>query len=408
MQHIENDMDDLFRNASEKYRLKPAEDNWDKIKPQLTEKPGPVTTNTKKTGRLLIIGLLIILSVGGFIKYYHDAAEIALHKPLTKNIDDKTSAAEKKPSEKQKSISKKQNKQSLVTGNEYLKQNKFAISSSYNTKQYGILMVDNNAAKELFTALKNDTAENLLIEKIKTADDKSNQHITEKMLQSKAGIQLKENNSINSSIRKNKLIINEMRQKFYLAIIAGPSYNQVKYQGFEKPGFAAGIKAGYYLNKRIAVEAGFLFSKKNYSSDGKYFSMKHVGASMPQGMEVLSLKGSSSIFEIPVHLKYDLMQKNKSNVFLSAGISSYILTNEKNNYHTMLNGVKQDMTSVYKKSRSYFAASIDASAGYEYKINNYNTIRFQPYIQIPFKGTGVGSMPVMSAGVHFGFTHFTR
>ncbi|MEP6845933.1 MAG: hypothetical protein ABI861_08010, partial [Panacibacter sp.] len=135
-----------------------------------------------------------------------------------------------------------------------------------------------------------------------------------------------------------------------------------------------------------------------------YFSMDKVGATMPTGMNVLSLEGSSSTLEIPLKIRYNVIQKKKSNIFSSAGITSYVLINEKNNYLTQLNGTKQNILSSYKKSSGYFAAAINLSLGYEYKTGKKSSIRVEPYAQIPLKGIGVGALPVMSAGVHVGFT----
>ena len=111
----------------------------------------------------------------------------------------------------------------------------------------------------------------------------------------------------------------------------------MKYQELRKPGFDIGIIAGYDLNNKMSVETGLLFAKKNYFSDGKYFSMNKVGATMPAGMNVLSLEGSTGMLEIPLKVKYNIATKYKSNIFSSAGITSYVLISEKNNYLTQLN-----------------------------------------------------------------------
>lgn len=185
-------------------------------------------------------------------------------------------------------------------------------------------------------------------------------------------------------------------------IVAGPQLNEVRSQGMGRTNLSIGILGGYQFSKRFVIETGILFSKKAYFSDGKYFHMKNSDPSMPSDMKVMTIDGRSHVFEIPVKLRYNLVAKPKSLVFSAIGFSSYILTKEKNDYVTMRNGNLGQMTSNYKDVNRYIAATFNLSAGYEHKLGKRNSIRLEPYIQIPVKGIGVGSMPVTSAGLHIG------
>jgi hypothetical protein len=212
----------------------------------------------------------------------------------------------------------------------------------------------------------------------------------------------------NSEDSQSALIRERGQQKnkhgLYAGVVLGPALNEVKSQGLKKMGFDIGIIAGYQLNGKLSIETGLLFAKKYYFSDGKYFNPGKTNASMPASMKVLSLEGSSAVIEVPVKLKYDVLQINKVNLFTSAGVSSYLLTKEKNKYRALLNGTEQNITSTYKKGSRYFAAAVDLSVGYERKIGKFTSIRIEPYLQIPLKGIGVGAMPVMSSGLHLGIT----
>jgi hypothetical protein len=196
--------------------------------------------------------------------------------------------------------------------------------------------------------------------------------------------------------------IHKTGQRFYWGIVAGPQFNEVKHQGMKKAGMEGGVLIGYKLKERLALESGILFSKKYYFSEGKYFDMGKMGSSMPPDMKILSLQGSSSVFEIPVRLKFDLVKKNDKRLFVTGGVSSYLLVQEKNDYHTMMNGTEDDMTASYKKAGSYAAAALHLGAGYEQKLSKRNYLRIEPYIQVPIQGIGVGAMPVTSAGLRIG------
>jgi predicted GNAT family acetyltransferase len=65
------------------------------------------------------------------------------------------------------------------------------------------------------------------------------------------------------------------------------------------------------------------------------------------------------------------------------------------------------MTGSYKNNCRYIAVMANIGAEYNYKTGKHTLIRIEPYIQIPLKGIGIGSMPVMTAGLHVGFMRFT-
>ena len=48
------------------------------------------------------------------------------------------------------------------------------------------------------------------------------------------------------------------------------------------------------MKQKHQLETGLLLNKKNYFSDGKYFSMDKIGTTMPEGMEVMSLKEAAA------------------------------------------------------------------------------------------------------------------
>ncbi len=404
-------MDDLFRKAADDYPLKTGKSDWDKIAPALQSSPVvPVATKRsnrkKRTGLLLLLFISLLTAGGVFVNRIGNKKEVATaEQHLAKNnesnaVTETTGIDEKLNTEKLNAATLK-------------------YSSQQKKRDATVLFVDNTTAvKE-----KRNNSSSPIIEISQTVPT-TNRHTVkdDAVAQSnEPGITISNPASStiaagNNDIEQKENIVmpgttNEKPAKlpaqhgFYLGLIAGPAFSEVKSQGLKKPGLDIGIIAGYRFNDKVSVETGLLLTKKNYFSDGKYFSMNKVGPSMA-GMEVMSLDGYSNMLEIPVKLNYSLWQKNKSNIFSSGGISSYIITHEKNDYVILFNGAQQNMTGLYKKSSGYFAASMNISIGYEYKIGKSVNIRAEPYLQIPLKGVGIGSMPVMSSGLRIGISKF--
>ncbi len=198
------------------------------------------------------------------------------------------------------------------------------------------------------------------------------------------------------------------RKGFYLSLEGGFQLNQVKGQGFNAAGFSGGFTAGFQLNKRIAAETGLSWSQKHFQTDGRYFDMSKAGSGMPPNMTVLSMSSCTNIIEIPILLKFNPGRANPSPFFIRAGISSYILTRESNDYLAVINGQQQGVKGRYTDSRHYFAAAAQLGVGMEYKTPAGSTFRVEPYVQMPLRGIGIGSVQVMTAGLHLGVTRYTH
>lgn len=199
-----------------------------------------------------------------------------------------------------------------------------------------------------------------------------------------------------------------LQKGFYMGAVAGIEFDGVKRLDVDRIGYKIGIVGGYQFNQRISFETGLLYNKKNYNADGKYFNMEKVSGAMPAGMQVLSLKGNCSEYEMPVNFIYRIANSKTKNIYLSAGASSYLLSKESNLYNTILDGNQKEIAGTYQKSAGYFAATANLGIGYESKLNNGNALRIEPYLQLPLKGIGVGKLNVMSVGVHAGYLLFPK
>lgn len=426
MQYLENDMDELFRKAAENYPLKTEAQDWDDIAPALIK--APVLNASRNTGKrkyswlFLLFFLFIATTVS--ILFFNSNSDLSDTKTATGNWMKKVGGGK----DNNPHSSQKENFAStdVVGETNHLEQKKNPVPQ--NTTLLRSQSVKNKISEPLLALLLTEVTnpstrkssdakeykeynnrKNVSIPSGTEMLDSHNRQSNNATLTVEPIKDKKENNVVgkDSSQRLLLPIISEekgviKKRGFYFGMVAGPQLNQVKSQGFNKTGFSAGILTGYRFNEKVSVETGVFYSKKYYYSEGKYFDMVKASPSMPSGMEVLNLKGKSAVFEIPVKLKYDFLKKAKSNVFSTAGISSYLLTKESNDYLTLVNGNQQSMEGNYQNGTKYFAAAINLSIGYSYRIGNQTSIRVEPHVQIPLRGIGVGYMPVTSAGLHIG------
>ncbi|MDQ6762088.1 MAG: hypothetical protein M3015_05615, partial [Bacteroidota bacterium] len=125
-------------------------------------------------------------------------------------------------------------------------------------------------------------------------------------------------------------------------------------------------------------------------------------ATMPLGMIINNLESNSSFVEIPLKIKFDFLQRKNSDFFIAGGVSAYIITKEQNIYHVTLNGDNKKVLGVYEKNNYGLPAVANLSLGYEKNIFKRVNLRIEPYLKIPLRGMGVGSLPVTSAGLQIG------
>ena len=426
MQELDNNMDELLRKAAERYGLKDGASHWDAIDaqlPKLTIIPLAAPEKNRSKRRILFFLFLIpLLACGGFVamqlwgnqqKPKSQNQQIRMHQSVSAGqpeIDSKYAAPPltEKPAE---------------TFNPANNSTHFGVTvprpapATYsNDIVFGSLRRNHNMPEVIMA----DTAD---------ADDQQQGQvfysgpmppvaimpvIAKELLPvmqpevMTGNLQEIRNHSLQNEVEQpGRSITNSVSgntRGLYVCIVGGPSLQEVKSQGMKKAGFDFGIITGYRFSKKISIESGILFAKKYYHSNGKYFNPAKTNTPMPANMKVLSLESSNAVFELPVALKYNLINRNKTAVFAKAGMSSFLLTRETNNYRAVINGTEQNTISTYTTNHRYLVAAINFSAGCERKIGNVYSLRIEPYVALPMKGTGVGSMPLMSTGLHIGIT----
>ncbi|MFM9910847.1 MAG: porin family protein [Chitinophagaceae bacterium] len=434
MQYIENDMDDLFRKAAANYPLKTDSNDWDKITPALIT----VTFSTaKKTSRTIKYGLpflLAILSVAFFV-----SVSIPVKREQLSDISSKAPSPvinkfkELIPGNEKvirhNTIHKRANTSTpLFSGaNESLRNQpvKYPAQKNYAPAKQSKKKNNHLFAANLLDVKKSERSAQGMVPKQKAAginilfnNDQISNNLTSIIRSEKTKASPEQtipgispnnsNNQENSGLMPNTINKKTRLLRFYIGIATGLQATQVKAQGFNKPGWSVGIIGGLHFNKKFSIESGLFYSNKNYYSKGKYFDMKKAGGSMPANMELISLTGTNRMFEIPIKLKYDFIQRSKSNWFFTAGISSSLITKEKNNYVALINNTSQNFTGNYDNNKFYFLSAATVSIGNEFSIGKKLNVRIEPYLSIPLRGVGIGSLQMMTTGIHLGILKHTK
>lgn len=190
------------------------------------------------------------------------------------------------------------------------------------------------------------------------------------------------------------------KEKAILAgLTGGFDYSTVRFTYGDKTGYNIGAIAGYQFNKHWSVITGAIFTRKNYHLKGSdYHPPKHSVASY---LNIQSVKGYCNMWEVPLLARYTFSKQSHNNYFISAGISSYFMKQQKYNYDYITNGVSYDTTYAYNNTYNHVFSILHLSAGLEKKLGKHTGLLIEPYAKIPLGGVGYGNIRLSSFGINF-------
>ena len=451
MEHLENDMDDLFQRAGEHYPLKTSGSDWDAVLGRLNEEGfgdqtaayGINKRSTRNKRRWLLLLLLIPIGLGSVI--YFSSSKKQAGSSTANTIESKSARVSEESSirSNDKSKSVKSDKSSETTS-----KNSVIEKEILNSKSQKETVHASNRPIELAGDPANGNTENLM--KTGATRNKNDTHLKTTALpvavsetvntQSYSENPENNENSLAQTLAKKPLSLSvsesdeiiavkgktlstaasvpvnivspatnaktKINKGFYVGFIAGPDLSTVKLQSVEQLGYSLGAIVGYRINKHFSVETGLLWDKKYYYTEGKYFSKDQLY--VPPSAYIVNVNGNCNMFEIPISVRYDFASSISHGFFVSGGLSSYLMRQQ--NYTALVANSSSQWPAPFSSDSpsNYFFSIIQFSAGYEFAVSGKTKIRIEPYVKIPIQGIGIGSLPISSTGLYLGITHSFR
>lgn len=453
MQSVNDDMDELFKNAAQNYPLNTNSADWDKVMQQLHPAGEDVPVTPKKNDRKKYLWLLLLIPFVFICNRYTGTNKEVLNKQnnlpqqrvTNEKIADERSDNDIINKESRKpvnTISIQKNKTDIVQKNTAYRSNNIHLiennSEVYTKKNIGVNNKnghnDINDIKERKNNIVSDRSNGIEANNKQNNTSASSGNILNN--QPDIALENKPNATPNISSNNNQQPIPNIttdaanqtaiaqgninndssataaakpvtktksnKKGFYAGIAFGPDYSTIKMQQINKSGYSAGLLAGYQINNRWAVEVGGLWDKKNYYTQGQYFNTQKMP--LPYNVKIIHATGTCYMVEIPLNVKYQLTTRTKGNWFVLAGTSSYLMKKEDYTYLYDHNGSIYDVYKVYNNSSRNWFSIMNISAGYERTFRNIATFRIEPYVKLPFSGVGIGHLPITSTGLYITVT----
>jgi hypothetical protein len=409
MQYLNDDMDELYRRAAEDYPLNTNSADWNAVLKKIYVDGTGTIGNEKESRNYRWLLLLLLLLPAAWIgkEYFYSSNKQVGNNSLTQNVSKNKLASPGLKLLVPETLEPATINTVPDNSREQMRSNTEA--DTHNRKQFfkpGHLTVTINAPEiseqssspredQINEAEQKVTADNDIVK-----NDKTN--ITTTTDVTTTHVPADGNKENNKPVSKKNKGQKQKEHGVYAGIIISPEVSTVKFQPVKNIGFTAGVLIGYQFNKNISIESGAAWNKKYYNSNGEYFSTKKI--TLPTYAKIKKLDGTCKMIEVPVTVKYNFRSSAKTALSVSGGMSSYIMKKENYNYTVERNGQQYPRKAAYKNSSTDLFAVASVGFGYNRSLGKGSVLRLEPYIKIPVKGVGIGSLPIMSSGMNIAIT----
>jgi Outer membrane protein beta-barrel domain len=187
--------------------------------------------------------------------------------------------------------------------------------------------------------------------------------------------------------------------RIFVIVAAGAEGSGTRLFSVDRITSRVGLAAGYNINSRLSVQAGFFMSNKKYKADGSSYKAKP--GTYWSIVDIKEIDARCRVYEIPLQVNYNFTPGKKLNISGSAGLSSYIM--KKEDYQISYNryGTPHKADVYYSGNKNLFSV-LRISAGVEKKLGNQFSAFAAPGVAIPLAGVGEGEVRLYSAEVIFG------
>ncbi len=196
------------------------------------------------------------------------------------------------------------------------------------------------------------------------------------------------------------------KKGFSLSLILNPEFNSTTDFSFYKPGINIGLNLEYYIHPRISIITGILYAQKLYTCDGSLYPYSPSYSYHGKNYAPSTIKASCGVLDIPVNIRYKLLNKKSYNIYAVAGLSSYLMLKEKYTFEYTHNH-PSSTAEIDNKNRSLFTIA-NISAGIERRLNSRWSVQAEPYVKIPLNGIGEGNLKVVSTGIFFSVKYYLK
>jgi hypothetical protein len=197
---------------------------------------------------------------------------------------------------------------------------------------------------------------------------------------------------INPQSHKNKI-------SFYAGVGISPDFSTVGLGNFIAPGFRWNFMGEIGFSRRFFINTGIIYVKNKYEAYGEDY---HAPVQYwRNGIVANSAYGECIMLDIPLNLRYSIVLKDRHQIFISGGASTYFLLKEDYYFHYDQDDPALPTYWGTNNVSIYPFGIVNLSLGYQYQLGRKGSIQVEPFIKLPTGGIGWGNVDLHTIGVYF-------
>ena len=189
-------------------------------------------------------------------------------------------------------------------------------------------------------------------------------------------------------------------QRWSVGLTLAPDFSTVgQLNEFTQPGMDVGLSVEYFISRRLSITTGAILTRKLYNttdvSEYTFPSGIWNGGLAPE-----EIMANCQVIDIPINLRYRVIEGKRTTLFASAGISSYLMLNERYDYNYAYGQqtTQPDSWEVSNENNHFFGV-YNVSAGISRRVWQNISIEAEPFLKSSLGGVGWGQVRLKSTGV---------
>lgn len=190
--------------------------------------------------------------------------------------------------------------------------------------------------------------------------------------------------------------------RWMISVSLAPDFSKTPNSTFDVPVGSFGVSVSYQFARRWNISTGVARVDKKYWGYGdEYYPPYGYWNYVTNGEVPETVEGNCLVWEIPLSLAYNVVETKRSRLFVSAGVSSYLMRSEKYKYtfEDPNPGAAEGWST--DEPSSYWFDIGSLSVGYDFRVSPTVSLSVEPYYKIPFCGMGWADIDMYSTGVLF-------
>ncbi|MDW3195755.1 MAG: hypothetical protein R8G66_25495 [Cytophagales bacterium] len=184
-----------------------------------------------------------------------------------------------------------------------------------------------------------------------------------------------------------------------MGISLAPDLSSNEIFRYNRLGRDLGIVVDYWVTPRLAISVGAFNTSKRYLVGGEEYSPPAgFWGNVTNGERPAKIDADCQVLDIPINLKYQLVDRPKLNVYASAGVSSYIMLQEDYQYE-LESGWKSEW-GVSNANQHFFGVG-NLQVHFERRFGNHLAVEVAPFFKVPLTSYGHGNIRFHSMGSFF-------